>query len=88
MSTPNTSLVKWVAPTDLYENDGNYVSRIPVIPLADLTELVEGLKQLADPFYGSSEELDEWERSKSKEPFNQWLAQRLLTQLEAHRKEG
>lgn len=61
---------------------------VPVIPLADLTELVEGLKQLADPFYGSSEELDEWERSKSKEPFNQWLAQRLLTQLEAHRKEG
>jgi len=94
MSTPNTSLVKWVSDRNLFDEKdkvANYsclFSVVPVIPLADLTALVEGLKQLADPFYGSSEELDEWERSKSKEPFNQWLAQRLLTQLEAHRKEG
>jgi hypothetical protein len=92
---PNTSKVKWVLEKDLfasYAKVAEYQERdniaAPVIALADLTELVEGLKQLADPFYGSSEELDEWERSKSKEPFNQWLAQRLLTQLEVRRKEG
>lgn len=73
MSTPNTSKVKWVAPTDLYENDGNYVSRIPVIPLADLTALVEGLTR---QYRGEACFI-------YKQAFDD-----LLTQLEAHRKEA
>ena len=82
MSTPNTSLVKWVSPTDLYDNDGAYVSRIPVIPLADLTELVEGLKYIEGMLC---------ERTLcghfTPEEIRQEI-QRLLTQLEAHREEG
>lgn len=79
------SLVKWVAPTDLYENDGNYVSRIPVIPLADLTELVEGLRKINT--------LAVHNHTDAFDPMR-WLieiaeeSQHLLTQLEAHRKEG
>ena len=79
------SLVKWVDEYELFPSstiiNGWGGNAIPVIPLSALREVVEGLRQLADPFYGSSEELNDWMSSKSKEPFSQWLAQRLLTQL-------
>lgn len=77
MNTPNTSLVKWVAPTDLYENDGNYVSRVPVIPLADLTDVVEGLNHLLYANHKPCLGCDGCNK-----------ARQALAQLEAHRKEG
>lgn len=79
MSTPNTSKVKWVLEKDLfasYAKVAEYQERdniaAPVIPLADLTELVEGLRFIA----------------LTKDQDVVVIAQRLLTQLEAHRKEG
>lgn len=84
---PTTSLVKWVEPTDVYENDGNYVSRIPVIPLEDLTALVEGLRELYGQVQQAREGFDIYNNSPSMNAAME-EAQRLLTQLEACRKEG
>ena len=75
MSTPNTSLVKWVyklilqKPPTKYE-EGMVLYPIPVIPLADLTELVEGLRRQY--------------RGEAGFVYRQAFDE-LLTQLEAHR---
>ena len=66
---------------------------ILVIPLADLAALVEGLK-LIQQYHPDGRDIehplfDAWcEDANSGTDFHQWLAQRLLTQLEAHRKEA
>lgn len=85
MSTPNTSLVKWVLEKDIftsYAKVAEYQERdniaAPVIPLADLTALVEGLR-------------DAREIINDHAPgFTVWLeeSEKILVQLEAHRKEG
>lgn len=46
MSTPNTSLVKWAHVNFLWGLPVRNPEYVPVIPLADLTELVEGLKYI------------------------------------------
>lgn len=79
--------VKWVHPAHLEDPEKGKVSdkAIPVIELSSLAEVVEGLEllsmqqpQRSHPLWG------EWvngpdHRTKS---FKQWLAQRLLAQLE------
>jgi hypothetical protein len=95
---PNTSLVKWVLEKDLftsYAKVAEYQERdniaVPVIPMANLTELVEGLRTIA--YADWSPELNKeisaaMERGELKHMTGvEWLAQRLLTQLEAHKKE-
>ena len=91
MSTPTKSLVKWTMPSKLFERPLS-ASAVPVIPLADLTELVEGLEMAlnhqianrgtADAFYACHTyphgQMPEWVER----------AEKALTQLEAHRKEG
>lgn len=74
MSTPNTSLVKWVMPTYLHKHvEGcGGAQCTPVIPLADLTALVEVVMK---------------ERCYSNTVYNGALDD-LMAQLEAHRKEG
>ena len=98
MSTPNTGLVKWVPDHHLEnarEDCGEYpgeVEAIPVIALADLTALVEGLEMAlnhqianrgtADAFYTCYTyphgQMPEWVER----------AEKALAQLEAYRKEG
>lgn len=71
--------VQWVDANDLYENDGSFVSRVPIIKLDSLTELVEGLRDRPKK-----------ERLESVEWDTAYLAalDDLKAQLEAHRKEG
>ncbi len=82
---PNTSLVKWVQKYSLRDGpqpiETGPITFIPVIPLTDLTELVEGLRGIRDniltiPFNGCD--------CKNCHYYKE--IQRLLTQLEAHRK--
>lgn len=80
MSTPNTSKVKWVLEKDIftsYAKVAEYQERdniaVPVIPLADLTELV---KELRRQYRGEAGFV-------YRQAFDE-----LLAQLEAHRKEG
>ena len=94
MSTPNTSLVKWVEQDELNAYTKDEIESygeiaIPVIPLADLTELVEGLEAVRDNAIAGPL-VDEWGKDPASDrvTFHAWLAQRLLVQLEAHRKEG
>lgn len=90
MSTPNTSLVKWVLEKDLfasYAKVAEYQERdniaAPVIALDDLAELVEGLRAIRDDVltvpFGDCD-------CKNCRYYH--LVNRLLTQLEAQGKEG
>lgn len=83
MSTPKPSLVKWVLHTNLtghelqYANGSPMGKQIPVIPLSDLADVVEGL--------------DAWTYANMSDDFqagqhNAFM--RLLDKLEAHRKDG
>lgn len=92
MSTPNTSLVKWVPDHHLEnarEDCGEYpgeVEAIPVITLDDLTELVEGLRDIIGQAHGGA-------MLGGDDAYTACLtievqAHTILTQLEAHRKEG
>lgn len=93
MSTPNTSLVKWVLEKDLfasYAKVAEYQERdniaAPVIALDDLTALVEGLKEINAKSviaYSIAPELS----ATACFEINR-VSQRLIAQLEAHRKEG
>jgi hypothetical protein len=76
---PNTSLVKWVDERDLHEepDEEDIESSVPVIPLADLTALVEGLNHLLYANHKPCLGCDGCNK-----------ARQALTQLEAHRKEG
>lgn len=76
------SLVKWVYKGSLMAYHTDYPDFVLVIPLTDLTELVEGLKYIEDMLceralcgHFTPEEIRQ-------------ETQRLLAQLEAHRKEG
>jgi hypothetical protein len=77
--------VKWVKGSYLCESDIMAASfpgtskAIPVIELAALTEVVEGLKALVNDCMASDFN-EHWESYKE--------AQRLLTQLEGHTKGG
>ena len=80
------SLVKWVA--EYYEQAeqvprdriGETVETKPiaVVPLADLTEVVEGLKANIAHSFINTDEISAYRLA----------CEHLLTQLEAHRKEG
>lgn len=98
MSTPNTSLVKWVLEKDLfasYAKVAEYQERdniaAPVIALADLTELVEGLPEgfrqyertLLEAHAGMTEE-----QLCGAAIALHWLSKHIKAQLEAHRKGG
>lgn len=72
------SLVKWVEPYELYSGDSVDVNRVPVIPLDDLTELVEGLRAL-DRMCAAH---------KIQDVDAHAVIYKLFAQLEAYRKEG
>lgn len=88
MSTPNTSLVKWVHRYGFWDSrlareDPNGV---PVIPLDDLTALVEGLRDIIGQAHGGA-------MLGGDDAYTACLtievqAHTILAQLEAHRKEG
>ena len=93
MSTPNTSLVKWVLEKDLfasYAKVAEYQERdniaAPVIALDDLTALVEGLRDIIGQAHGGA-------MLGGDDAYTACLtievqAHTILAQLEAHRKEG
>ena len=97
MSTPNTSLVKWVPDHHLEnarEDCGEYpgeVEAIPGIALDDLTALVEGLRE---EFRQYERTLLEARAGMTEEQLCgaaialHWVKKHIKAQLEAHRKEG
>lgn len=86
MSTPNTSLVKWVADYELQDRqedtDEPHGGRhgVPVIPLADLTDWVGKMQSAIRHLEQKDHDTKNWCDGCSE-------AQRLLAQLETHRKE-
>lgn len=89
MSTTNTSLVKWVSDGNLFDEKdkvANYsclFGVVPVTPLADLTELVEGLKQATEACTTADSAYSVGYRDGRMDVLTV-----LLTQLEEHRGEG
>lgn len=69
--------VKWVHESKLFHNPLS-ARQIPVIPLAALTEVVEGLREAREIINDHAP------------GFTVWLeeSEKILVQLEAHRKEG
>lgn len=92
MSTPNTSLVRYVHPARLLTKQQTecLTSRYtPVIPLADLTALVEGLREISGEVVCDGPGCNRCEDELSHMPTpGARTAQLLLAQLEAHREEG
>jgi len=85
------SLVKWVLRYELLDEQSEPKElQVPVITLADLTELVEGLRLLHDNQNGCPLPSYEKDWNKAMADAQRLLAEYepLLTHLEAHRKEG
>ena len=92
---PNTSLVKWVQKYSLRDGpqpiETGPITFIPVIPLTDLTELVEGLPE---EFRQYERTLLEARAGMTEEQLCgaaialHWVKKHIKAQLEAHREEG
>jgi len=77
------SLVKWVfSQTELLDAEqrrkGCNYSYVPVIPLADLRKVVEGLRENIAHSFINTDEISAYRLA----------CEHILTQFEAHRKEG
>ena len=83
------SLVMWTAQRHMYETPWPNLHEVPVIPLAALAEVVEGLRVIGMETYCDGPGCG-WCESDNRHPFteNAKEAQRLLAMLGAHKKEG
>lgn len=84
MSTPNTSLVKWVDSALIAKTKGKFCN-VPVVELADLTGILCACCRAGLPYKDGFHST----HPKSRDYFKACNADAMLgTQLEAHRKEG
>ena len=81
------SQVKWVSPCNLYDTKDGQLREVPVIPLASLAEVVEGLKMIATGKWDDATTIALGEailgglEQHGRVSANEWLAQRLLAML-------